>query len=512
MTKEMMYSNFVEVYDKLSATAKRLEKETILAGFFRELAVKDDSQWIYLLKGRIFPDYDEREIGFSEKLVIKAIAFVFGVKEEEIHKKYKKIGDLGEIAEEFVVKRKQSSLFSSKLTVRKVFSNLQKLFDSQGKGAVKGKIDLVAELLGSASAREAKYIIRTLLGQLRVGVADGILRDAIAEAFFPEEKKEMSKKVEEAFDMLNDFAAVFEATKKGKKELEKVEIVLGRPMSAMLPVKVTDIKEAFRICGKPAAIEHKYDGFRVMINKSGEKIDLFTRSLEDVTKQFPDVVRVVKENFKGKDVILDSEVVGYDPKTKRARPFEAISQRIRRKYDIEKLEKELPVEINVFDIIFYNGKSLMNSPFRERRKLLEKIIPNVKFKIRLAKQIVTEDEEEALKFYHEAVKSGEEGIMIKNLDELYRQGRRVGYMVKLKPVANDLDLVIVGAEYGSGKRGGWLTSYIVACRHGEKYVEIGKVSSGLKSTLPVDGTNLYLSIPFPSGFGIKDVPSNSVVM
>ncbi|MFH1803175.1 MAG: ATP-dependent DNA ligase [archaeon] len=486
--KEMHYSDFVDVYEGLYGTTKRLEKETILAGFLNKLAKEGEPEWIYLLRGKVTPDYDDRILGISDKLTIKAIAFSFGVKENEIVKRYRKIGDIGELAEEFAGKKKQTSLFSKRLTVGKVFANFRKIMEIEGKGAVSGKTALIAELLGQASGKEAKYIARTLVGQLRVGVADATVRDAIAEALFPDDKKEMSVKLEIAYDMANDFAVVFEAASKGQNSLDKIDIVLGRPMNVMLPVKVTEIKEAFRICGKPAAIEHKYDGFRVVINKVGNDVSLFTRRLENVTKQFPDVVQTVKKYVKAKEIILDSEVVGYDPKTKTQRPFEAISQRIRRKYDIEKLEKDLPVEVNVFDVIYYDGKSLMREPFTKRRKVLEKLIPHEKWKIRPSMQIVTDSEEEALKFYHEALKLGEEGIMVKKLDAPYQQGRRVGYIVKMKPAANDLDLVVTGAEYGSGKRGGMLTSYIVACRDGDKYLDVGKVSSGLKELEQEEGT------------------------
>lgn len=485
---QMLYIEFAEVYDKLFATTKRLEKEKIISDFLKQLAKHGENEWIYLLKGRVLPDYDERELGISSQLTIKAIAFAFGIKEEEIVHRYKKIGDLGEIAEEFARKKRQHALFSAKLTVTKVFSNLKKIFDVNGKGAVKIKIELVAELLGSASPNEAKYIVRTLLGQLRVGVADGTIRDAIAEAFFGERKNEVVDRIGMAFDMLNDFAAVVEAAKKGEKELHKVDVVLGRPINVMLPVKVTNIAEAFRICGKPAAIEHKYDGFRVLINKKGNDVTLFTRRLENVTKQFPDVVDVVKKHVKGKDFIVDSEVVGYDPKSKKYLPFESISQRIKRKYEIDRLTEELPVEVNVFDVIYHDGKSLMTEPFKKRRAMLEKIVKGYDHKIKISKQIVTDSEDDAMEFYQEALKFGEEGIMVKNLEAPYHQGRRVGYIVKMKPEVNDLDLVIVGAEYGSGKRAGWLTSYIVACRDGHKFVEVGKVSSGLKE-LTEEGTS-----------------------
>lgn len=476
----MLYSEFVDVYEKLVATTKKLEKSTILSEFLRRLHEIGKYEWIYLLKGKVVADYDAREIGISSQLAIKAISISFGVSSEKIVERFRKIGDLGEIAEEFASTRKQNALFHKKLEVGKVFDNLRKIMEVEGKGAIERKIALITELLGNASAKEAKYIIRTLLSDLRVGVADGIIRDAIAEAFFGDEKKEIVDEIEKAYDLSGDFALVFFSAAKGKKHLGDVVLVPGKPTNVMLPVKVTTIEEAFEACGKPAAIEHKYDGFRMVISFDGKEIKLFTRRLEDVTKQFPDVVSVVKKYVKGESFILDSEVVGYDPKTKKYRPFEAISQRIKRKYDINKLILELPVEVNVFDVLYLNGESVMDSPFRERRYLIEKIVKNEEWKIRASRQIVTDKEDEALEFYNGALKMGEEGVMVKNINAEYRAGRRVGYMVKLKPEVRDLDLVIVGAEYGTGKRAGWLTSYILACISGNDFLEVGKVSSGLK--------------------------------
>jgi len=476
----MMYGEFVEVYEALSATSGKLEKATILAEFLKKLEKKGRSEWVYLLNGKVFPDYDAREFGFSTQLVLKAIGHSYGIKNEEVVKKFNKIGDLGEVAEEFASHKKQGTLTHGKLETGKVFENLRKLAGIEGKGTVEKKISLVAELLGQASGKEAKYITRTLLNDLRVGVAEGIIRDAVAEAFFNNEKKEMADKIEDAYSLATDWAVILEAASKGKKAIEEISIAPGKPIKVMLAVVAKDIAEAFEICGKPAAIEQKYDGFRMIISYDGKEIKLFTRRLENVTKQFPDVVAEVKKNVKGKSFILDSEVVGYDKKTGIYLPFQAISQRIKRKYDIEKLVRELPVEINVFDVLYYDGKSAMSEPFTERRKIVENIIKMEKLKIRPAVQIVTDKEEEAMKFYHEALKVGEEGIMIKKIDAPYKSGRYVGYMAKMKPSVKDLDLVIVGAEHGTGKRGGWLSSYVVACKSGEKLLEVGKVSSGLK--------------------------------
>jgi len=477
----MEYREFVEVYEKLGKTTKRLEKVSILADFLREIKKRGKKEWTYLLNGKVFPDYDTREFGISRQLAIKSIAHSFGIKEDEVMKRFRKLGDLGEIAEEFSIRKKQMTLTAEKLKVEKVFENLRKVAEVEGKGAVERKLDLVKELLSNASGKEAKYIIRTLLNDLRIGVAEGVMRDALAEAFLKGEEK-ASEKIEEAYDLVNDYAVVFEAASKGLKELEKVEIVPGKPMNVMLAVKARDIEEAFEICGgKEVAIETKYDGFRMLINKEKSgKITLFTRRLENVTNQFPDVVEMVKKHVKGESFILDSEVVGFDAKTKKYKPFEAISQRIKRKYDIEELERKLPVEVNIFDIIYYNGKSIMNLPFKERRKIIEKIVENVKLKIRVAEQIVTDSVEEAMEFYKKCLKMGEEGIMIKNLNAGYKPGRRIGYMAKLKPETKDFDLVIVGAEYGTGKRAGWLSSYILACNDNGKLLEVGKVSSGLK--------------------------------
>jgi len=482
----MKYSEFAKVYGELASTTKRLEKIEILSKFLNKL--KTNPKLIYLLRGRVLPDYDEKEFGLSGKLMIKAISKASGVGVEKVSKRFNKVGDLGDIAFELMSKKKQSTLFSSTLKVETVFGNLNKLFDIEGKGSVDRKLALVIELLGNASGDEAKYIIRTVLNDLRIGVADAILRDAIVETVFGKDK-EMSELVEVAYDKVNDFSLVFETAMKGKKALEKVQVIPGRPMKVLLPIKVTEIDEAFRICADDkgrVAVEHKYDGFRVLINKVGDKVSLFTRRLDEVTKQFPDVVETVKKNVKGKSFILDSEVVGYGlvKGKKTYKPFEAISQRIRRKYDIEKVSSLLPVEINVFDVIYLNGKSEINLPFEKRRKLLEKVVKETPWKIRLSKQIITNDKKKASEFYKNALKIGEEGIMVKRLDAPYRPGRRVGNMVKMKPDSNDLDLVIVGAEYGTGKRAGGLTSFYVACNNvgngGKKFLEVGKVSSGLK--------------------------------
>ena len=472
----MLYSDFVQLYEKLSSTTKKLEKIEILASFLPKL--KGEEDLIYLLRGKVFPDYDVRELGISTQLVIKSISIASGFSISEVNSKFKLIGDLGDVSVELLKIKKQNSLFSKKLTAQHVMDSLRKISSISGTGTIDKKIAIISELLIESTFREACYIIRTLLGDLRIGVADAVLLGAINNAFFQD--KNMLDKIEKTYDLINDFAQLLKLSLSGKESFEHISLIPGRPINVMLATKVSSIQEAFEICGKPAAFEHKYDGFRVIISCDGKKIKLFTRRLEEVTNQFPDIVEIVSKHVKAKSFILDAEAVGFDSKTGKYLPFESISQRIKRKYDIGELASKMPVEVKIFDVLYLNGENKLESKFIERRKLIEEVIENVPWKISISTQIITDSEKEVQKFYKDALKIGEEGIMIKNLNSSYVSGRYVGNLAKLKPDVSDLDLVIVGAEYGTGKRAGGLTSFIVACKSGDKFLEVGKVSSGLK--------------------------------
>ena len=219
----MKYSELCNVYEALSKTSKRLEKVDILSDFLKKLAKsKGDNKWIYLIRGRVLPDYDAREFGISRQLIIKIISKASGVSSDQITKDFNKIGDLGQVAENLMAKKKQHTLYHSSLNVEKVFTNLKKIFEIEGKGSVDKKVSLVAELLVNANGLEAKYLIRTVLNDLRIGVADSTLRESIAEAFFPDERKEVLNKIEEVYDLANDFAQIFEAAIKGKKAFDEI--------------------------------------------------------------------------------------------------------------------------------------------------------------------------------------------------------------------------------------------------------------------------------------------------
>ncbi|MAF34265.1 DNA ligase [Candidatus Woesearchaeota archaeon] len=484
----MRYQNLAEAYEQLESVSSRLEKTKRLADFLKN--VTDLPRVLLLLQGRVFMPGDEREIGVASQLAVKAIVVASGKTTSQVETLWKKTGDLGKAAAEVVQKKSQSTLVSSHLTVQKVFDNLQKLASMEGQGTVDRKVKLIAELLSQASPLEARYVIRTVLSDLRAGVGDSTIRDALVWAYVMDPKYDGKKidvdrekytqvveVVQSAYDVSNDFGTVAQLLKKeGIKGLDKTKMTVGKPLKVMLYQKAQDIKDAFKTVGRPAAIEYKYDGFRMQIHKKKD-VKIFTRRMENVTKQFPDVVKLVQDHVRAKECILDAEAVGL--KKGQYIAFQHMSQRIKRKYDIAKMAKELPVCVCVFDMLELDGQALVQTPFQERRKLIEKTIKPTKF-IKPAEQLVTDDEKQATAFYEKSLQAGNEGVMMKNLESGYKPGSRVGFGVKVKPVMETLECVIVGAEWGEGKRSKWLASFTLAIRDGDGYLEIGKMGTGIK--------------------------------
>ncbi len=498
----MDYELLADLYNELESNPKRLKKTWLISNFLRSVDDSEIEIIMLLLQGRVFPQWDKRVLGLSEKLVIKALAIASGASEKTINNEWRHLGDLGMVAEKLLSKKTQNTLFSEKLTCKKVFDNLRKIASLEGHGSTDQKTKLVAQLFSSSRGVEGRYILRTVIQDLRIGVAEGTLRDAIAWAYllsdedlmFDEENLSISplsrddynaliQQVQSALDRCNDFVRVAVAAKKGLSELGKIRITAGVPLKVMLAQKVLTVGAAFEKVSVPCAVEYKFDGFRMQIHKTSDSgIRLFTRRLEEVTSQFPDVVRFVEENVSGSEFILDAEVTGYDPKTGKYKAFQDISQRIRRKYDIDRLEKELPVEVDVFDVLFFEGEEFLDKPFSERRDKLSIIIKEEPGRIIMAPQLIVSDELDAEKFYTQSLEAGNEGVMFKKLDAPYKPGSRVGTMIKLKPTLDSFDLAIIGAEWGTGKRSGWLTSFTVACWDdvSGELLSIGRFGTGIK--------------------------------
>ncbi|MFH0752881.1 MAG: ATP-dependent DNA ligase [archaeon] len=518
----MDYLELAEVYEKLESTSKRLEKTKIVHEALKKASIRDLPELIQLLQGRAFSAGDEKVIGMSSKLLAKAVAKSTGESADKVENLWSKKGDLGLAAEELTKHKKQRTLFSQKLTINKVLTNIRKLSEMTGEGTVNRKVDLISELLTSAEPLEARYICRTVTEELRAGVGPGILRDAITSAFLPKvvgiNTEEKSKKnlhakepedlkdldgyntitaddekkareiynhlietVQRAYDLTNDFAEVAETIKeKGFESLKKISMTPGKPIKVMLYEKAENIKDAFKKVGEPAAIEPKLDGFRIQIHRTKDKVILYTRRMENVTKQFPDVEAEATKNIRSRDYIVDGEIIGIDPKTGQIKPFQEISQRIKRKHNIKELIKKLPVKVMLFDIMEINGENMLQQPLENRRKKLKAIVKESK-NLELVKQLITSNKEKAEEYYQKCLNEGNEGIMMKNLQGVYKPGLRVGFGVKVKPIMETLDLVITEAQWGEGKRSKWLSSFTLACRNEEdELFTIGKVGTGIK--------------------------------
>ncbi|MBU0530788.1 MAG: ATP-dependent DNA ligase [Candidatus Aenigmatarchaeota archaeon] len=482
----MDYSILVDLYESLEKTSGRLKKVELIAEVLKKTKPELLPIVTRLVQGKVFSTQSENEIGIAAQLTVKIISLSTGFPPGKVVEKFKELGDYGLVVEEFVKKKRQATLFKKKLTVEKVFENLEKLAHIEGKGSQEKKFHLVSELVHSADPKAAKYIIRTTLGDIRIGVAQGVIRDSISRAFFPDaegdELKDVVKIVERAWFLRPDYGEIAQIAKeKGLAGMKRIKLKIGMPYHVLLSEKSPSLEEALKTFEK-VALEWKYDGARISIHKKGDKINLFTRRMENVTKQFPDVVNLVIKSVKSDSCVIEGEMLGMDSKANKSMPFQFLSQRIRRKYDIEKLAEKIPVQVNLFDIVLLDDEMLFDVPLKERYKKLLQIIKIIPGKFQIAKQLITNDLKKAEAFYKDALENNQEGVMVKNLDAFYQPGRRVGYWLKVKPIMETLDLAVIGATWGMGKRTGWLGSLILGCRDpdSDEFLECGMLGTGIK--------------------------------
>ncbi len=496
----MEFKKLAKCYEALEATTKKLAKRDIVAKFIKETPTDLLEIIVALIEGRIFPAWQETELGVAENIMYEALARATGLPEARIKNEAKKAGDLGTAAEAILKKKTQRTLASKTLTVENVYKNLVKIPTLAGAGSISQKVSLIAELVSNASPEEGRYLVRIILEEMRIGVGEGIIRNALSVAY------DISPElIDKAYSVRNDYGEVAKLIRSsGKKALEKVELEVGRPLKPMLAQKVDTAKEGLDEMAGKAAWQFKYDGMRVQIHKSGSKIAIFTRRLDNITKQFPELVEASKKCIKADTAIAEGEAVGIDPKTRKPQPFQKLSQRIKRKYGIEEMQKHIPVEMNLFDIMYLNGKNLLETPYSERWQKLSGVIKeNPDF--HLAENLVTGDAKKAEAFYKKALNLGHEGLMIKNLDAHYMPGSRVKYMYKLKQERETLDLAIIGAVWGKGRRSKWLGSFVLGARDSDTggFVGVGKVATGLTDG---DLENLTTLLkPLIESENIKDV-------
>jgi DNA ligase-1 len=490
----MEYAALVDVYDRLAATDSNNEKRDILAAAFADAGAMLP-RLVTLVRGRLSPAYDRTELGVSSSLTLDAVLRVTGADETAVRDRWQETGDLGDAATWAVEHGSQQTLFSSPLTVERVHDDLRKLATYEGAGSQDRKIDTLAGLVADADADEARYVVRTALGHMRVGVGEGTIRDAVAHAFLDGSERAIDA-VERAFQVTTDFRVVAEAARdEGLAGLERLEIELFRPVQVMLAEKAESLSAGIddaAIDGR-ARCEYKYDGVRVQIHVDGDDVGLFTRRLQDVTEQFPDVVRAVSEGVTADRAVLDGEVVGYTPDTvtteaREPVAFQKLSQRVKRESDIEAMTREVPVAVHLFDCLA-DDETLLDRPLTARLERLdaafEPVAPDSEagragLEAARSAWVPTDDPEAAEALYRDALDAGHEGLMLKNPSATYQPGRRVGRLLKHKPTMEPLDLVVTRATYSEGRRSEWLGrlylgSYDPAA---DAFREVGRLSTG----------------------------------
>ncbi|MEA1907913.1 MAG: ATP-dependent DNA ligase, partial [Euryarchaeota archaeon] len=513
------FKEFADVCEEIEGISSSLEITAVVSALLQRISERSDpdselSIVSRFVMGKVFPDWNAVELGVGPSLLYESISRTAGVSVKQIKQLIRETGDVGEAARAALEKGvagssgaratqttfldftgggvedngggsgggKGGSGADGHLTIVEVFERMLSIAQASGKGSQQIKIKNLQYLFGTVSPIESRYIARIVLEELRIGVGEGLVRNAIAQAFV-----EDAGAVERSYMLINDLGEV--AVTAFHHDLEQVSIRIGRPIKLMLAQigSFDDITEVY-------AAEWKFDGARVQIHKDGDDVRIFSRRLEDVTKSLPDVVNMIKSQVTANQAILDGEVVATGPAGKPL-AFQEIMRRFRRKYKVSAMAEKVPLHLNLFDIMYLDGEALIDEPLHVRRKRLELAVRphGGAVRISVAEQVVTDDSGVAHAVYQAALDAGHEGIMLKNPDSAYSPGKRGKNWLKIKPIMETLDLVVVGADWGEGRRANLIGSYMLACHDPDtaEFLEIGRVGTGITDEQLAELTELF---------------------
>lgn len=479
----MDFRELTKVFEKLEGTTKRLELTDDLAKLFSAASSGEVRGLCYLCQGVIEPEHTGLELGMGDKLCQQSIALAAGSKQKEIVALYRKTGDLGEVAMQLLEKKSQHTLATpGGITVNKAYDNFHKIASVSGEGSQQQKIRLLAELLNNSTPIEGKMIIRFVTGNLRLGIAEPTILDALSVAAAGD--KSLRSELERAYNLRNDLGLVAELfLAKGIEEIRKIE---PQPFSPIRPALAERLENAEAIIEKlgECAVEGKIDGFRLQLHKKGSEVKIFSRRQEPMTHMFPDLVQAVRKQIKAKEAIFEGEAIAFNETTGEFLPFQTTIQR-KRKHGVAAKSKELPLKLFAFELLYRDGKDYTNEPYGKRRKKLEKMLARGEV-IEPAKLVYCSTPKQLEEFFDECVSSGLEGIIAKDLHAPYTAGARKFAWIKLKrsysgQLADTIDAVIIGYYLGKGKRtefgfGGILTAVYDAEEN--RFRSIAKVGTG----------------------------------
>ena len=479
----MRYATLVDTYTRLEAMSGTLDQTALLSELLAELETDQFDPVIRLLRGRVFARWEDADMGVSSRGLTSAIAQASGASGDDIEALWRDTGDLGLTAEESMRAATQQTLVSRQLSVERVYSELRGIASIDGSGSRRRRLQTVAGLLSDATPLEARYLARTVVGHLRLGVGDGILRDAIVAAF-GSGAPDAAAAVERAFHLTSDLAHVAAvAATDGIPGCAAIELEPFRPIRVMLATKADGLSEGMTAVApttEAVRLERKYDGIRIQLHHVGGDSRLFTRRLADISRQFPEVLEAVSGAVGAHDVIIDGELVGVDPDSGTPVPFQELSRRIKRKHDIRALAAEVPARLFLFDLLWCDGESLLEVPLADRISRLDAVCTPRSEAIELAAAIDAPTPEAARAFYDAAVAEGHEGVMFKNRRAPYQPGTRVGFMMKHKPLMEPFDLIITRAQWSEGRRSAYLGRLFLGCYDPDTGAirEVGRLSTG----------------------------------
>lgn len=454
MVDTLLFGRLAEYYDKLEKVSSRLTMMEILSEMFKETGKTEVVETIYMTQGILLPPFEGLEIGVADKIMEEAIALATGYTKEQVHAEYKKAGDLGIAAMKLKESTKLKQIARSDYSVRDIYEMTVKVARTSGQGSKEQKVKMLANMIASASPLAARYIVRYPLANLRMGVGDSTIMEALAIAYAG--GREAKAELERAYNICSDLGAVGKAVAEGGiREVEAMKVTLFKPVRPALAERLPTAEQIIERLGGEVSVEQKYDGFRIQVHRKGKEVKLYSRRLENITEMFPDIVKAVLEEVGSDKIIFEGEALAYNDATGQFLPFQETIQR-KRKHGIEAKIMELPLHLFAFDVLYCDGKDCLAMPYKERRQLIEKLFSKGEA-IGPTKRILTSNPKELEKFFEESIEGGLEGIMAKDLRAPYIAGARKFSWVKLKrsyrgELSDTVDLVIVGYYLGRGSR------------------------------------------------------------
>tara|TARA_B100000446_G_scaffold36812_1_gene32376 strand:- start:1138 stop:2913 length:1776 start_codon:yes stop_codon:yes gene_type:complete len=478
----MEFSTLAEIFQRMGKTSKRIELTDILVELLKKTPKEILPNVVYLLQGIIRPNFEGVELGIAEKLAIHAISKSSGLSIKKIEDDYREGGDLGLTASNILKLKTQTTFTVEKITVERVYDTLFKIAKLEGKGSQDLKMKYISSMLNDATPIEAKFVIKILLGTLRLGVAENTVMDALAIAFTG--KKENKEEIENAYNVSSDLGKVsLVVATDGIEEIKKFKISLFSPIRPMLADRVKSEAEAIKKMPQLFAAEYKLDGERVQIHKQMNKIILFSRRLENITQYYPDIIENIGKSINVDEGIFEAEIVPINENTGEFLPFQELMHR-RRKYKLEKAVLQYPITVNFFDVLYFDDRSCLNLEYTKRREILEKVVKEDNFS-KLVPTLLVKNENEIEDFLENSINSGCEGLMLKTPNAGYRAGARGSNWLKLKreyrnELGDSLDLVVIGAYFGRGRRTGLYGTLLLGTYNPENdtFPSICKVGTG----------------------------------